>query len=667
MINRLPLLFACFALPMWAAGAEIDTALGVRSLTAEQAKQGVPVKLRATVGFIDAPATVFVQDMTAGTFFRTKQPLGSLREGDVVEVRGRSYTGLYVSGVELESLQVLGHGDPPEPRPATYDDLASGRFHYLRVKVEGIVRSVVPQEENRAVLRLAVGSRVLEVRVDRPPPADGSLIDAGVTVQGLAAGTINELRQLVQPYVRVSTWQDIVVTSPASPADQAPQISAGSLLRFSTAGLSGHRVRVHGTVLAAFADGHVFLRDEDSPLALHLAAPQALMPGDVTEVLGFPEMGRFSAVLEDALVENHEPGPASPAAEVTLKQIQKGGHDGDLVTLAGTVTDVFRTVDGQVMLLDVDGRRVRCQLTGGELRAVATGSHVRATGICRVESVTGKGYNSRPDAVSLWLRSSEDVRVLSSPSWWTAERLLSALGLLALVILAAAVWIVMLRRQVARQTTSLRDRIQREAALEERQRIAREFHDTLEQELAGLSLRMGAAATRPLEDKARGLLEASCNLVARIQAEARNLVADLRDDASVADLATSLRTLEQRHPADGPVLKLEMEGEGPALPSHVAHHLRMIAQEAVTNALKHARAALITIRLEALAGGVRLMVCDDGAGFDPQAETQGKAGHFGCMGIRERCQKAGAQVQWQSAPGKGTALIVDWTPAASAP
>ena len=64
-------------------------------------------------------------------------------------------------------------------------------------------------------------------------------------------------------------------------------------------------------------------------------------------------------------------------------------------------------------------------------------------------------------------------------------------------------------------------RIRHEAALEERQRIAREFHDTLEQELAGLSLRMDAAATRPMEDKARALLETSRNLVTQTKSQGR--------------------------------------------------------------------------------------------------------------------------------------------------
>jgi signal transduction histidine kinase len=214
---------------------------------------------------------------------------------------------------------------------------------------------------------------------------------------------------------------------------------------------------------------------------------------------------------------------------------------------------------------------------------------------------------------------------------------------------------MLLRRQVS----ALRLRIRHEAALEERQRIAREFHDTLEQELAGLSLRMDAAVTRPMEDKARVLLETSRSLVSRIQAEARNLVADLRDDpVTQVDLASALRDLAERQPPNAPVIRLEVDSAMPVLSSPVVHHLRMIAQEAVTNALKHAQASSIVLRLRRDEGGLELSVIDDGAGFDPDGNTSGKPGHFGCMGIRERCRKIGAQVDWRSSPGQGTTLVV---------
>lgn len=653
----------CLTALLWlAAGdcarAQIDTALGVRSLSAEQAKEGRRVKLRGTVILIEAPGTVFIQDATAGTFFRTKLPVKDLSEGDVVEVQGKTFPGLYLTGIELEVYTILSHGAPVEARPVNYDDLASGRFHYQRVQVEGVVRSISAVDETRALLRLALGSRVLEVRVDRPPAGYESLVDATVKVQGLAAGTINDMRQLVQPYLRIGGWQAVSLVKPAPVIDDLPLIPASTLLRFNPRGESGHRVRVQGIVTAVFNDGLAFIFDDEAAVAVRPASPLAVAVGDVITAYGFPVMAQFTPTLEDAGLLTSVPGTVPKPVRVPLGELFKKGHEGELVSISGVVTGINRG-DGERTTIAGEGHEVEVRSMNGERLDLMPSSVIEAAGICRIETATGKGFNSKPRTISLWLRSVADVRVLKAPSWWTVERLLSALGLLAAVVLAAAIWIVMLRKRVKEQTEALSARIKHEAALEERQRIAREFHDTLEQELAGLSIRMDAAITRPLEDKARSLLEASRSLVGRIQAEARNLVADLRDDFSgVNDLAVALQDLALRQPATGTVIKFEAEGAVPSLPPHVAHHLRMIAQEAVTNALKHAQAKLIVVRLRITAECLYLSVSDDGRGFASPTDTEGKPGHFGCMGIRERSQKIGAAVRWQSRPGQGTTLEV---------
>ncbi|MCB1077080.1 MAG: sensor histidine kinase, partial [Verrucomicrobiae bacterium] len=287
---------------------------------------------------------------------------------------------------------------------------------------------------------------------------------------------------------------------------------------------------------------------------------------------------------------------------------------------------------------------------------------VRVTGICQVESTKGSEYRSNPESVSLRLRSESDIAILRSPSWWTPQRLGTVLVVTLVAMALATLWIVLLRRQVARQTVALRHRIEHEAALEERQRIAREFHDTLEQELAGLSLRLDAAVARGSGEKLQGLLEGSRGLVSRIQTETRNLVADLRDSGEVpGSLETALGELASRQPAGiGPEIRFHSQTPHPlsALPAHSVHHLKMIAGEAVANALKHAEARRIDLILEVDDDGLTMVIADDGRGFDIERQTHGQPGHFGCMGIRERCSKIGATVRWQSQPGHGTRVEI---------
>jgi signal transduction histidine kinase len=105
-------------------------------------------------------------------------------------------------------------------------------------------------------------------------------------------------------------------------------------------------------------------------------------------------------------------------------------------------------------------------------------------------------------------------------------------------------------------------------------------------------------------------------------------------------------------------VRVDISGPPPILPAATSHHLRMIARESLANALKHARATRITLALSSEGGFLRLEVRDDGDGFDPSTETRGRAGHFGCVGMRERARKIGATIAWHSSPGTGTIVEV---------
>lgn len=663
----------CFALASsFAAGAPLTRAIDIRTLPYERSLEKLPVDLTATVGFVENGGTAFVQDDTAGTHLHFKPARNDLRVGDHVRIQGTTTAGLYFPGVDVSQLQILGHEAPPMAVPASYDDLATGRFHYQRVIVEGLGRTLTPLDENRSLLRLAIGSRVLEVRVDAPLEAAPELIDARLRVTALAAGGINDRRQLVFPYIRVTDWNDVAITKAAPAA--LPITSVVTLLQFGAADEPHHRARVRGTVLAAFPDGRVFLRDATPPpppreapkdalprppqspsIAIRLTTPVNLTPGQRAEIIGFPIMAGFSASLADALVLATEPGASPIAAVVSLKEFQDGSHDADLVHLAtpAVLNDFFRSADGFELRLTSSGTPLRAFLLQSDVPTLEIGSTVELTGICLVESSTDKGFRSQAERASLLLRSESDIRVITTAPFWTTGRLVIASSILAGLVLLAFIWIAAQRRQIG----VLSSRIVQQATLDERQRIAREFHDTLEQELTGLSLRLDAATTRPLEDKARTLIETSRSLVSRIQSEARNLVADLRDTGQPPELVSALHEIQLRMPPNAAALKLDLHPI-PLIPGPVSHHLRMIAQEAITNALKHAQATEILLHLSATADTLTLRITDNGKGFAASSATTGQPGHFGCMGIRERARKLGAEVTWESAPDKGTTVSI---------
>ncbi|MCD6049782.1 MAG: histidine kinase [Verrucomicrobia bacterium] len=641
----------------------LRTALDIRRVTPERATNGLPVEVVGVVTLVDFGRTVFLQDETGGTFFKGPATSSGLQPGLRLRVRGKTFPGLYVPGIDADKVEVLEQGPLPTPRKVSFDDLAAGRFNYEWVELEGIGRQVLGVPQDRTTLLLAVGVRKIEVQVAEPmDAAHQKLVDARVRVRGLAAGFINDKRQLVAPHIRIQRMQEVEVLEPA-PADAFERSLSplNSLLRFAPDGFDGHRVKVQGVVTASETGNALFLRDEDRGLRVLAREVRRLEPGDVVEVSGFPTMGTFSAVLEDAVYRRVARTNAPEAVVTTVRQVLRGTLDANLISLEATVVEFLggRTEIGLLLQSSNEVFRARLERSEGDTPlALEAGTRIRATGVCLVEQAVSAtpNFSSSARSFELLLRSPGDIVVLTQPPWWTPARLAYAVGIVLLLALLALMWALQLSARVKTQTAIIRQGVEKAAALEERQRIAREFHDTLEQELVGLSLRLDAVVPRVEEPKARGLVEATRKLVGRLQVEAREFVWNLR--GSEVDPAL-LRQLIERSAADmaGEVkVTMEVQGDLGRIPQSLAHPVLRIAQEAMANAVKHAEAKVVTVLIEVQEAQVRLLVKDDGKGFDLSKGSAVKPGHFGLQGMQERAKKAGGELRLASEPGKGTAV-----------
>ncbi len=189
--------------------------------------------------------------------------------------------------------------------------------------------------------------------------------------------------------------------------------------------------------------------------------------------------------------------------------------------------------------------------------------------------------------------------------------------------LASLLWVVVLRYRVAVQTGIIRRQLARETVYEERGRIARELHDTLEQELAGISLQLDTVSAKLPEapDTAHRLLDLARSLLRHSRSEARRSIMDLR--ASLlegGDLASALQEVAARVRDGQPVaVEVVVEGQPRRLPGKIEANLLRIAQEALANALKHGKPSHVKLRLAFAEQGVELGVEDDGAGFERRA------------------------------------------------
>jgi ligand-binding sensor domain-containing protein/two-component sensor histidine kinase len=202
-----------------------------------------------------------------------------------------------------------------------------------------------------------------------------------------------------------------------------------------------------------------------------------------------------------------------------------------------------------------------------------------------------------------------------------------------------------------------------DAVLSERGRIAREIHDTLAQDIVGISVQLELVSrlmTLSL-DSARTQLQQTQLLVRKSLAQARSSIWDLRSSgANSEDLPMRLRTTAKELTRDsGIALQVEIGGTYRAFHRTVEDELLRIAQEAITNAVRHASPHTITVSLDYHATGARLEVRDDGRGFVVTGTKSGPAGHYGIRGMHERAERARGKLEIQSTPGSGTTVIAE--------
>ena len=204
----------------------------------------------------------------------------------------------------------------------------------------------------------------------------------------------------------------------------------------------------------------------------------------------------------------------------------------------------------------------------------------------------------------------------------------------------------------------------RALAAEERNRLAREIHDTLAQGLAALTMQLEVADAliAPHRD-ANARLHAAVNralaLARSTLDEARRSVLDLReaplDGRTMRDALETLAADARRQSGHQPIVDVVVRDGDDGLPPAVQSGLYRIAQQALANAVRHARAETIVVRLTRDLDGVRLRIEDDGIGFDPAAVPSDR---FGLVGMRERARLLGGTLVVESAPDAGTVIDV---------
>jgi signal transduction histidine kinase len=632
----------------------------VRRLTPEEAAKGYPVLIRGVIT-MDAPAPdFFVQDKTAGIYVEGSASTGySHVLGEVVEIEGITGPGKFAPVIREQKSRVVGHGALPQARLFPFAEIADGQQDSQWVRLRGIIRAAsidrASWRETALALRVASAGGEFGVRVPISREQDFSAwIDNEVLIEGVCGSLYNVNRQLTGILVYVPRLNLIKIEASAG------EVPLSSLLRFSAGEAPRHRVRIRGVVEYQQFGNALFLQREGKGLRVLTPQTTPVAVGDVVDVLGFPAVGESAPILEDAVFHRvgSEAVPKATALDLDHPWEQ---FDGVLVATEARLLNRSDTPDGLRLLLQHGEMIFDATLSARSaletIRSIPVNSEVRVTGICLVRS---GGLWHIPQSFRMLLRSGQDVAVLTTPSWWNLRHTLWLLGITAGVLLIALIWTFVLRRQIRQQMEVIRQKLRTSAVLEERNRIARELHDTLEQELAGITLQLDLAvdsfsgAPRIAEQA----VETARNMSRHSMIEARRSVWDLRCHLlETGDLVTALRQIMvPLTPRDGHI-QVKIEGEQVRLPSPMEMNLLRIGQEAAGNAVKHGGARNILVELRYTPTTVRLRVADDGRGFD--AAQPSRTGHFGVQDMRERAQSMGCELKIVSEPDRGTSVTVE--------
>ena len=609
--------------------------------------------------------------------------------GDIVRATGRVFNDRRGFSVPLcTSLVRIGHEPPPPPAKATVADVKSGKIVNQPVQIKGVVRDIFQDDIDPAYhfFILAQGSDSIYVSLhtaNMPPKFPETLVNSEVMVFGYSHSLTSSSRALLVHTIHFCADSvEILCPAPRDPFD-VPDVERHPPKNPETLMQTG-RQKVRGRVRALWRGREVLVADYRGDVH-DVNIPNGLMPrcGDLIEAVGLPATDLYRINLYNAKWRAMPAGTVWPtnsadvvrttAAEILVdgrgNQKIKPKYHGMTISLHGKIQNIPSAQNRSTMiLLRCDDFIIPMDITSCPRLAeiLEEGDDVDATGCCIIESENWKSYSTFPrtTGVILSINSENDILVLARPPWWTPTRLRTAIGALMFVLVTILIWNFLLRRAVERRGSALEkeitSRIVSDLKVYERTRLAVDLHDSIAQNLTGISLEIDAAYGFAMENPNEMMrhLSIASSALRSCRDELRNCLWDLRNQSLEDEsMDTAIRRTLTPH-LSGAELSVRFNVPRERLPDNVAHAILRIIRELTINAVRHGHAKCIKVAGCLDTDHLLFSVKDNGCGFDPDNRLGVEEGHYGLQGVIERADDLDGDMAIESEPGRGTKVTI---------
>jgi PAS domain S-box-containing protein len=449
----------------------------LRALTAEVARQKIPVRFRGVILYCDPDwRNVFFHDGEEGIQLFLKEYPTNLFCGQRVEVAGVSDPGLYAPTVAEGDVTIFNASPLPEPIRASLGELQTGAFDSQWIETEGVVCDVDPKPGHLQLKVRAFTGRLKAIIPNYEGTTPTNLIGARVLLRGACTTDMGwDRTRLAGVNLYVPSVDSLffkILNPSVTKLSNGPAVEIQSLSLYNPSLNLGQPVKISGWVTLIEDSLDFYLQDGTGGTRVQLLRPEAVRLGDTVEVVGFPSSNDGMIGFSDAQLRVlHSGHPLAPAEIDSIEKILfTRAYENQLVRLKGRLLEsILPNVRPQLMLGNGASMFVAMlEQTGSNkpMPKLEPGSLLELTGICIMQP----GEEKSPNRFRILLRNPGDIRVVQRPNWWTPRRTFR--GVLILVAFAGAAmgWVWLLQRSVREKTAQIKEQIKQEEDLESRYR-----------------------------------------------------------------------------------------------------------------------------------------------------------------------------------------------------